>query len=263
MPGAWDSEELKKLKEMLKEMGAVLVAFSGGVDSTFLLKVAREVLGERVLAVTADSPLFSAREKREAAALARLLGARHLFLSFMPGEEFWENSPSRCYFCKRALFSALKAKAKEEGLVVVEGSNLDDLGDFRPGMQALAELGVRSPLKEAGLGKESIRELARLFKLPNWKKPANACLASRFPYGERITLPALGKVEEAEEFLFSLGLQGLRVRHHGELARLEIPPSSWACLLSADFCARVVAGLKELGYRYVTLDLEGYRPARP
>lgn len=252
--------KLDLLKRILGEMESVLVAYSGGVDSTFLLKVALDVLGERVLAVTAKSPIHPASESDAAGELARRLGARHLFVQSHPlaDPEFTHNPPERCYLCKRALFSRLKALAEEHGLrAVVEGSNYDDLSEHRPGLKALREVGVRSPLAEAGFTKAEIRSLSKRIGLPTWDKPAQACLATRFPYGEELTLEKLKRVEEAEESLHSLGFRQLRVRNHGSLARVEVSKGEMARLLESAAC--VVARLKELGYTYVTLDLEGYR----
>lgn len=254
------SRKLGLLKRILADMEGVLIACSGGVDSTFLLRVALEVLGENVLAVTAKSPIHPASESAAAGELARRLGARHLFVKTdeLDDPEFARNPPERCYLCKRSLFARLKELAEEHGLTeVLEGSNYDDLGEHRPGFRALRELGVRSPLAEAGLTKAEIRALSRQMGLPTWDKPAQACLATRFPYGELLTPEKLRRVEEAEEFLRSLGLGQLRVRTHGLLARIEISRDEMPRLLHE--AGRVVEELKKLGYTYFTLDLEGYR----
>jgi uncharacterized protein len=255
-------EKYDCLKDLISAAGSAVMAFSGGVDSAFLLKVCVDVLGEGVLAVTARSESFPARELAEAAELARRLGARHLVIDSeeldVPG--FSDNPPHRCFLCKGELFSKVKEIARAEGLAwVFDGSNADDAGDFRPGRMAARELGVRSPLEEAGLGKQEIRDLSRMLGLPTWDKPSFACLASRFPYHTRITREALKQVDAAEEFLWQLGMRVFRVRHHDAVARLELGPREAAMALEPDVRERVVRQLKSLGYKFVTLDLEGYR----
>jgi pyridinium-3,5-biscarboxylic acid mononucleotide sulfurtransferase len=255
-------EKLDTLRRLLAELGGAVIAFSGGVDSTFLLKVAHDTLGDRALAVTARSETYPPSEAEEAINLAKQLGARHLMIdtSELSDERFAANPPDRCYYCKSELFEKLTEIARSEGLaVVVDGANHDDLDDFRPGRQAGCELGVRSPLLEVGLTKQEIRDLSREMELPTWDKPSNACLASRFPYGDRITEKQLVKLDIAEKFLRALGLSQVRVRHHGNLARIEVGADDIAKL--ADFGTRrlVVQKLKDLGYTYVTLDLQGYR----
>ncbi|MFC2045726.1 ATP-dependent sacrificial sulfur transferase LarE [Chloroflexota bacterium] len=254
--------KLYHLQDVIKSTGSLLIAFSGGVDSTLLLKVARDTLGDKVVAVTARSLTYSTDEFNEAREIADGLGVKHITIVSeeldIPG--FSDNPPDRCYYCKKELFSKLIETARQEGLnYVADGCNLDDDNDFRPGTRAAIELGIRSPLKEAGLTKEDVRSLSKKLGLPTWNKPALACLASRFPYGNAITREGLEMVSQAEDFLHGLGLKQLRVRHYDNLARIEVPVEDIEQIFSKDLRTRIVAKLKEIGYTYITLDLQGYR----
>jgi len=255
-------EKYEKLKTYLKELGRVVIAFSGGVDSTFLLKTARDVLGDDVLAVIASSETYPEREKKEAVSLAGTLNVRHkvIISSELENPDFLKNSPERCYFCKKELFSKIKIIAEEEGFpYVLDGANFEDTGDFRPGMKAGEELEVRSPLKDVNLVKEEIRSLSFMLGLPTWNKPSMACLSSRFPYYTEIEKKSIKQVSQAEDFLRALGFSQIRVRHHGITARIEIELPEIKNIVEPDTRDKIVKYFKKIGYTYVTLDLAGYR----
>jgi uncharacterized protein len=243
-------------------MGSLIVAFSGGVDSSFLLKTAHDVLGDRVLAVTAKSATYPEREFKEAVEFTALYKIPHMVIvsEELEVDGFSENPLNRCYLCKNELFHKIKRIAEEKGFkYIAEGSNQDDLGDYRPGLQAVSELGITSPLREAELTKEDIRQLSREMGLKTWNKPSFACLSSRFPYGEKITEQNLNMVDKAEQFLMDTGFRQVRVRHHGSLARIEVGENDLESFLDRDLRSKVYAKLKEIGFTYVALDLKGYR----
>ncbi len=251
-------KKLNKLKEILERTGPVLVAFSAGVDSTFLLAVAAGMFKDKLLAVTGVSPTIPDSEIAQAISLAKRLKVRHKLVTDTPPKEFWENSPRRCYYCKRELFERLKQLATRNRLFcVVDGTNADDCRDYRPGAKALQELGIRSPLKEAGLTKSEIRVFSRVLRLPTWRKPAMACLASRIPYGEPITPEKLFMVGQAEEFIRELGFTQVRVRFHGQVARIEVGSQEIFRVLKTR--KKISAELKSIGFNYVSIDLDGYR----
>jgi len=252
--------KLEKLVTILKEMERVIVAYSGGVDSAFLLKVATDNLADLAVGVTAVSASFPARELTEAKEIAQQIKARHVLLETRETEDprYLENTPNRCYFCKTDFYDDLVKYAQQNGYrYIVDGTNLDDVGDHRPGRQAAREHGVRSPLQEAGFTKADIREKAREMGLPNWDKPASACISSRIPYGTTITLDILAQVEQAESILRDLGFRQVRVRHHDQIARIEVEPEELARVLKLR--QEINSSLRKVGYTYVTLDIAGFR----
>lgn len=255
-------EKFQLLKDNIKKRGSAAVAFSGGVDSTFLVRVAHEVLGDKLVAVTATSSTYPERELKEAIQYAKEMGVKHIIISSeeLDIEGFASNPKNRCYYCKKELFTKINEVAKQNDVqYVFDGSNVDDNGDFRPGMQAARELEVISPLKEANLTKADIRELSKELGLPTWDKPSFACLSSRFPYGTKITLPKLKMVDEAEQFLLDLGIKQVRVRHHGEIARIEVSQEERVQFFDAEIMDKIGEKFKKIGFTYVTLDILGYR----
>ncbi len=257
------TEKYHNLKQSLAQFDSVVVAFSGGVDSTFLLKVATEVLGpQKVLALTAISPIYPEFESAQSSRLAKTIGVEQQLVENNELEipEFTANHPRRCYHCKLALFSRFLQLAKEKGYqTVLDGSNLDDLADYRPGRDATEELQIGSPLLEAGLNKAEIRELSKQLGLPTWDKQAFACLASRFPYGTAITAERLKQIDRCEGWLRGQGFNNYRVRYHEQVARIEVPPNDISRLLDEDLRQQLVTEFKAAGFTYVTLDLQGYR----
>ncbi|MGR3309226.1 MAG: ATP-dependent sacrificial sulfur transferase LarE [Candidatus Brocadiales bacterium] len=255
-------KKLEPLKDIIKSLESVVVAFSGGVDSSLITKVCYDALGDKAMAVTANSETYPGFELEEAKKLAKEIGIRHLVIetSELDIEGFADNPPNRCYFCKSELFEKLKEIANQNGFKhVADGANLDDTGDFRPGLEAAKELGIRSPLKEAGLTKDDVRQLSRLLGLPTWDKPSYACMSSRFPYGEKITKDKLTMVSRAEDLLRTMGFKQFRVRHHNTIARIEVLPENIRTMTDPLVRAEIVKEFKEIGFTYVTIDLEGFR----
>ena len=259
------AEQLKKyddLKKMLKDFGSVAVAFSSGVDSTFLLYAAKEALGDKAIAVSAKSCSFPERELNEAKAFCEAHKIRHIIFESeeLDIEGFSQNPVNRCYICKHELFEKIIKIAEKDGInAILEGSNLDDNGDYRPGLQAVAELGIKSPLRSIGFTKEDIRALSKYLGLPTWDKQSFACLSSRFVYGETISKEKLSMVDKAEQLLLDLGFRQVRVRIHGTMARIEVLPDEFSKLISEDIRSKITASFKEFGFTYVTMDLTGYR----
>ncbi len=255
-------DKYNDLREYIKSLGSVAVAFSSGVDSTFLLKVAHNVLGDKAIAVTARSCSFPERELKEAIDFTEKSGIRHLIVDSeeLEIEGFSQNPVNRCYLCKHELFSKMKAIAEGNGIYeVVEGSNMDDLGDYRPGLTAIQELGIKSPLRLAELTKDEIRQLSKELGLPTWEKQSFACLSSRFPYGQSITEEKLKMVDEAEQLLLDLGFRQVRVRHHDTLARIEVDGDQMERIMTEEIRNQIYKRFKEIGFTYVALDMAGYR----
>jgi pyridinium-3,5-biscarboxylic acid mononucleotide sulfurtransferase len=253
-------EKYESLKKIILELGDVVVAFSAGVDSTLLAKVSFDILGDRALAVTADSPTMPRRDLQETVVLAKAIGIKHEIIQTVEfnNPDYVRNDQNRCYFCKNELCDQLDLiKVGTKAKWVLFGENIDDLSDYRPGSQAALEHGVKAPLREAGLTKFEIRSLAKFLGLSPWNKPASACLASRIPYGDAVSIEKLTQIEKAESLLWDLGYRGMRVRHHGEIARIEVQPEQIPGVINnADL---ITKSLKEIGFRYITLDLSGYR----
>jgi pyridinium-3,5-biscarboxylic acid mononucleotide sulfurtransferase len=255
-------EKYQALKRILKEMGQVIVAYSGGVDSAFLLKVAVDTLGEKAFGVLAVSPTYPSREYKKAMETARVIGARLEVIETheIDDPKFIENPINRCYFCKTELFEKIGEIAQSGKYKnMIDGSNADDLGDHRPGMKALKEKGIRSPLQEAGMTKNEIRELSRKLGLPTWDKDALACLSSRFPYGEKIAPEKLSMVDQVENYLYDLGFRNIRARHLKNTVKIEVAPHQISRFFEDEMREKILKTIKEIGYTYVTIDLEGYR----
>ena len=254
--------KLKKLETYIESLGSLAVGFSGGVDSSLLLAVAKEVLGDNVIAVTGADASVPEREVKEATKFCEERGIKHIICRVNPlGEDgYRHNGPDRCYFCKHGIFTEVKRIADENGIsFMAEGSNVDDIGDYRPGLKAAAELSVKSPLREAGLRKNEIRIISKAMGLPTWSKPAYACLASRFVYGEEITEEKLYMIDQAEQFLIEHGFLEERVRLHGNIARIEVPAKDIPKLVEEDIRESVYKRFTDLGFKFVTIDMKGYR----
>lgn len=258
-----NTEKLNRLQSIIREYGRVVVSYSGGVDSTLLLKVCCETLGQsNVIAVTGVSQTYTSEEKKNAEFYCNLFGVEHIILHTdeLACEEFSKNPSDRCYYCKKELYGKIRSIARQRNIdTLVDATNADDLSDYRPGRAAAGEYGVKSPLVDAEFTKKDIREISQMFGLETWDKPANPCLASRVPYGTRITEPILNQIYQAEKYLRSFGFPVIRIRHHNECARIEIPEEYFIRLLDFFKDLRHIAYLKKLGYSYITLDLEGYR----
>lgn len=255
------SKKKKKLISVLEKLDSLVIAFSGGVDSTFLLAMAHHVLKDKAVAVTAESPIHPEREKRETIQLAKKIGTRHIIIPSREIEQpdFLANPRNRCYICKKYILEDIIQPASEMNIEnIAHGANLDDLTDYRPGFKAAEEMGILSPLIEAGLTKKDIRALSQEMNLPTWDKPSNACLATRIPYGTPITREALSMIDQAETFILNLGMQTCRVRHHGDVARIETTIDDMDKILNKTNRQKIVEKLKTLGYKHVAIDLEGY-----
>ena len=255
-------KKYNKLKEIIKNAESLAVAFSGGVDSTFLLKVAHDILGDKVVAVTAQSSTYPEREFKVAEGFAKELGVKHVVIvsEELDIDGFSSNPVNRCYYCKKELFTKIHDVANQHNVkYVADGSNMDDMGDYRPGLKAVNELQVISPLKEAGLTKDDIRTISKELNLPTWNKQAFACLASRFPYGHEITREKLSKVDQAEQVLLDLGFRTVRVRHHENLARIEVGIEEMKKFYNEVLMEDIYKAFNKIGFNYVSLDLKGYR----